>query len=120
MTHFAGLIEEDLENTLAAGSFYILRTRDRRLLPAYLAWWLNQPRVQSELRAHAVGTNISFVSKRILAGLEIRIPPLSVQEKIVAVNLLLMKERLLTERLIDLHSKVADAVCMKAVMDGSN
>ena len=120
MAHFACCIEDDLENTLAAGSFYILRIRDGRLLPAYLAWWLNQPEVQAYFRAQAVGTGISFVSKKTLADLEIRIPPVGVQEKITRINALLRHERILAERLSLLRSQLANAVCMKTVMESNN
>ena len=44
VVHFACCIEEDLKDTLAAGSFYILRLRHEDLLPQYLAWWLNLAR----------------------------------------------------------------------------
>lgn len=120
MTHFACLIEDDLENTLAAGSFYILRIRDKRLLPAYLDWWLNQPRAQAYFSAQAVGSGISFVSKKTLGGLEVEVPPLDIQEKITRINALLRNERILAERLSLLRSQLANAVCMKAVMDGNN
>jgi len=115
MVHFSYCIEEELENTLVAGSFYILRTKNGDLLPQYLAWWLNQAPAQAYFRAQACRGGISFISKETLSRLRVRIPILSVQKKVVRIVTLDRHERFLLDRLSTLRSDMVKAICMKAV-----
>jgi len=117
MVHFACCIEDDLKNTLAAGSFYILRLRHQNLLPQYLAWWLNQSEAQSYFKSQAGGTGISFISKSTLSRLQVRIPPLSVQKKVVKIVTLAKHEQFLLDRLSSLRSRLVKAVCIKAIQE---
>src|SRR4051812_39072015 len=43
---FATVIVEPLANTIATGYFFILRLKTDRLLPPYLAWFMNQSEFQ--------------------------------------------------------------------------
>ncbi len=115
VVHFAYCIEDDLEDTLAAGSFYILRLRHENLLPQYLAWWLNQSEAQAYFQSQARGSGISFVPKSTLSRLQVQIPPLSVQKKVVRIVTLAEHEQLLLDRLSELRSRLVKAACMKAV-----
>ena len=117
VVHFAYCIENDLKDTLAAASFYILRVTHTKLLPQYLAWWLNQPKAQSYFKSQAGGTGISFVSKSTLSRLQVQIPPLSVQKKVVKIVTLAKHEQFLLDRLSSLRSRLVKAVCIKAIQE---
>jgi len=115
--HFACCIEEDLKNTLAAGSFYILRAKNENLLPQYLAWWLNQSKAQAYFQSQARGAGMSFISKSTLSRLQVQIPPLSVQKKVVKIVTLAKHEQFLLDRLSSLRSRLVKAVCIKAIQE---
>ncbi len=115
VVHFACCIEEDLKDTLAAGSFYILRLRHEDLLPQYLAWWLNQSEAQSYFHSQARGSGISFISKATLSRLRVQVPPLPVQKKVVKIVTLARHEQLLLGRLSELKERLVKAVCTKAI-----
>jgi hypothetical protein len=115
MVHFACYIEDDLNDTLAAGSFYILRTKSKDLLPQYLAWWLNQTPAQAFFLAQARRGRISFISKETLSRLQIQIPSLIVQKKVVKIVMLLKHEQLLMDRLFSLRSHMVKTICLKAI-----
>ena len=117
MVHFAYCIEDDLKDTLAAGSFYILRTKNENLLPQYLAWWLNQSKAQAYFQSQARGAGMSFISKSTLSRLQVQIPPLSVQKKVVKIVTLTRHEQFLLGRLSDLRSRLVKAVCTKAIQE---
>ena len=117
VVHFAYCIEDDLKDTLAAGSFYILRTKNENLLPQYLAWWLNQSKAQAYFQSQARGAGMSFISKSALSRLQVQIPPLSVQKKVVKMVTLAKHEQFLLDRLSELRSQLVKAVCIKAIQE---
>ncbi len=113
--HFAYCIEDDLKDTLAAGSFYILRLRHENLLPKYLAWWLNQSKAQAYFQSQAHGAGISFIPKSTLSRLQVQIPPLFVQKKVLKMVKLAEREQFLLERLSQLRLCLVKTACIKAV-----
>ena len=117
VVHFACCIENDLKDTLAAGSFYILRMKNKNLLPQYLAWWLNQSKAQSFFQSQARGTGMSFISKSALSHLQVQIPPLSIQKKVVKIITLAKHEQFLLDRLSELRSRFVKAACIKAIQE---
>lgn len=117
VVHFAYCIEDDLKNTLAAGSFYILRLKHENLLPQYLTWWLNQSKAQAYFQSQARGAGMSFISKSTLSRLQVQIPPLSVQKKVVKIVTLAKHEQFLLDRLSELRSRLVRAVCIKAIQE---
>ena len=117
VVHFAYCIEDDLKDTLAAGSFYILRLRHENLLPQYLAWWLNQSKAQAYFQSQARGAGMSFISKSTLSRLQVQIPPLSVQKKVVKIVTLAKYEQFLLDRLSELRSRLVKVVCIKAIQE---
>lgn len=117
IAHFSYYIDKDLKNTLAAGSFYIIRIRNKSILPEYLAWWLNQPKTQSYFQSQSRGSLMSFITKSTLSHLQVQIPPLSVQKKVVKIVTLGEQEQFLLDRLSSLRSRLVQATCIKAIQE---
>jgi len=115
MEHLSYCLRDKLLNTLAAGSFYILRVKYDNILPEFLCWWLNQEFAQNYFKSHARTSAISFVSKSILEQLRIKVPPLSKQRKIIRINRLLEQEIALQKRLAYLRSQLVRSMCSKAL-----
>lgn len=94
----AAVFNDDSNNAIITVHFFLLRLKTDQILPAYLAWYINQKPAQRYFKTKAGGTRIPIVTKKILEELEVSIPSLPTQEKIVAVNNLFIKEKkLLTE-----------------------
>ena len=115
MEHFAYNIREDLSNTLAAGSFYIIRLRNGNILPSYLTWWINQNPAQNYFKTYAKSSRISFISIKTLSHLEIKIPEIAVQKDIEKIQILWNQEQELTKNLTDLRNRLIKSVCLKSV-----
>jgi len=76
----------------------IMRPNKERILPEYLAWAINQPDAQRRLGAEAQGTSLRMVPLGVLERLEIAVPDLATQRRIVDINGLAKREgRLLRE-----------------------
>jgi hypothetical protein len=113
--HTAYCIHDELSNTLAAGSFYIIRIKDKSVTPAYLAWWLNQRPAQAFFETQASGTIMSFVSKSTVSQLKVQIPSLHVQQQIQNIVELGNREQELLNKLAENRAQLVQAACMKAL-----
>ncbi len=113
--HFSLCVEETLPNTLAAGSFYIIRVSNKDIVPGYLCWWLNQAPAQSYFRSRAGSSMISLILKSDLIKLKVKIPPKTLQLKIVNVIKIWRKEQVLYERLAEFRKKQITSICINAI-----
>lgn len=76
----------------------IMRPDKERVLPEYLAWAINQSDAQRQLGTEAQGTSLRMVPMSVLERLEIAVPDLQTQHRIVNLSALSKREgRLLHE-----------------------
>ena len=79
----------------------IMRPDQERVLPAYLAWAINQPDAQRKLGSEAQGTSLRMVPKTVLERLDIPLPDLKTQQRIAARHALTRREGGLLRELAD-------------------
>lgn len=89
----AALVPEGLG--MAVASAPLVRIRPRRVLPEYLAWFLNSPAAQAQLASVAEGTSVRMISTGSLGAVEIPLPPESVQHRIAEAAVLVDQEQTL-------------------------
>jgi len=111
---FATSVFQAPPNTIATGYFFIMRPKGHVVLAPYLAWYLNQPVFQEALRPMVRGSHMPLVAKADFQELEIQIPPLEVQEKIVGFNDLMEEERRLVAQLHDKRAELLRALAEKS------
>lgn len=78
-----------------------IRVSSPDLEPAYLAWYINQPPAQAAIARDAHGTNLRMIPRSALDGVEVPVPPLDAQRRIVAVAKLSERERTLATQIAD-------------------
>lgn len=117
--HKAHCIDEDLPNTLVAFSFYILRSDLSRILPSYLAWWLNLPSVQAQINAESRGTGISYISRQALENLRVQVPTLTVQHDIERILEIWHKIKSIRRRLDEKREQQIQMVCQRVVQQAN-
>jgi len=111
---FSIAIEDDLQDTIASGYFYILRLRTNRIRPAYLAWYINQPPFQAQLAPHIQGTHMPFVSQSAFQDLIVPIPPLAVQDTLVALADLAEQEQSILAQLASKRATLIQSMSLAA------
>jgi hypothetical protein len=102
------------------GYFYILRPDESRVLPHYLSWWLNHPRIRTRIDGLQRGSNIPFVPLTEFRSLPIPVPPLAVQHRLVAVSDLAERERELCTRLQSLQDLLLLGIAEQEPAPGRN
>lgn len=80
-----------LAGTIATGYFFILRP-SRSVRPEYLAWAINQKEFHEQMRPLVRGSHIPLITKGDFGELRINVPPLEVQDSIVALDELQRRE----------------------------
>jgi len=103
--NFATVFQNHNEPAVASTSFFVIRPNDEKVLPHYLAWFLNNHTTQTLLKAQAIGTSIPSISKQVLESLEILIPDMETQRTILNIHELRKKEKLLKQKIEVLREK---------------
>lgn len=103
------------EPSVAVLPLMIIRSKNSNIIPEYLAWLINSPRSQSYFDAEAQGTSMRMISKSTLDDLDVVIPEVFVQRKIVEVAGLASRERALLSSLADMRARLVTASLMNIV-----
>lgn len=91
---FAGLVTGVPARTVCSQHLYVVRLKaPNQLLPAFLAWQLNQPPAQRYLRQSAEGSHQLSIRRSMLEKTLIRIPPIDRQHAAVALERVAYAER---------------------------
>jgi restriction endonuclease S subunit len=113
--NFAAVYENYNEPSVASTSFFVIRSIDNKVLPQFLAWFLNNHTTQTLLKGQAIGTSIPSISKQVLENLEIPIPDIKTQKAIVDISKLRNKEKSLKQKIETLREKQIQQQIINAI-----
>jgi restriction endonuclease S subunit len=99
---FSALFGYPKHSTVASTSFFVIKIKSNKILPAYLNWFINQSETINFLKQHAAGTAIASIPKSLLEEIEITIPDIFQQQKIVDLSKLAKKEHSILLKLAEL------------------
>ena len=85
-----------VERAVAVLPLFVLRPKPEIVLPEYLAWAINQPASQRHFDRVARGTTMRMVPRSGLEILEISVPSIETQRRIVTIDALAEREWNLT------------------------
>ena len=113
--NFAAVFENHNEPSVASTSFFVIRPTDKKVLPQYLAWFLNNHTTQTFLKGQAIGTSIPSISKQVLENLEITVPNIEIQRAILQITNLRNKEKSLKLKIDTLREKQIQKQIINAI-----
>jgi hypothetical protein len=103
--------------TVCSPHFFILQSRDsRHLLPAFLAWQINQKLAQEYLRQAATGSHILNITRSAIENLPIVIPPVDMQRVIIDLAEAADHERAVMNALVDNRQRQLDSVALQILI----
>ena len=98
---YAVCIDEPPSAAVCSPHFFLLQVLPRaELLPAFLAWQINQPPFQRQLQQAAEGSSQLSIRRPVLESLTLSVPSLADQQRIVALANLARQERRTLHQLI--------------------
>ncbi|MDA3923411.1 MAG: restriction endonuclease subunit S [Kiritimatiellae bacterium] len=113
--NYAAMLSGLPEKTLAAASFFVIRSSVEKVDPGYLVWYLNQPQAQHHFSQQGGrGVHMPVVRRAVLESLEVPVPSFAVQKKIAALYQLSLDEQELTRDLLEKRSRLLDVACLQA------
>lgn len=110
-TNSVALVSADIGPAVLAAPMLLIRPV--KVLPAYLLWYINLPRIQAALAAQAEGTSVRMISKAALEALEMPVPSHRKQQLIIEVSALATTEQGLLEQIARERKRLADGVLMR-------
>jgi restriction endonuclease S subunit len=113
--NFAVVYQKNYPKAVASTSFFVIKLTDENILPDYLAWFINYPKTMELLKNFAIGTSITSISKTVLEELEISVPEMQVQQSILKINELRMKQKTLVSKIEDLREQLIQQQIFKAL-----
>jgi len=113
--NFASEVDISMLPAVASTSMFIISVNDNIVLPEYLTWYLNQPKVISYLKRKAKGTSMPSISKKDLGELEIAIPRIKVQDTILKIEALRKKKRKIVQRIEKLSELYMETIIFNKI-----
>lgn len=92
--------------SVAAPQFFIIKCNTEKVLPQYLAWYINQPTCQRYFQSSSEGTLHKSIRRSVLEDCPIAIPSLEQQQHIIHLANTLDQEKILLSNLIDNNAKI--------------
>lgn len=110
---FAWAYQEEFGDVVPSSLFYIIKTDSNKVNGHYLASVLNSSRKQYELTLLGSGTSMVSITKKELLDLEIPLPSIEEQDKIVKILNLLDEEINITSNMLDKKRMLKQGVLNK-------
>jgi len=98
INNYAVLLQEVPPESIAPLTFFILRPKPH-VVPAFLAWTLNQETVKARLNELRTGAATPMIPRQEFGEIPIPLPPLEIQRQIARLADLQVRESLLLQKL---------------------
>ena len=103
-----------IENSIATSQFFVLRP-DERVLPEFLAWYINQRPAQRYINEHSTGTSASLINLEAMRGLPVEVPSVETQARITKIHQLSLREKELLESIKNKRYALIERTLLKMI-----
>jgi restriction endonuclease S subunit len=105
--NFAVVCKGMLEYAVASSMFMILKIKEvDKVLPEYLAWFINHPETQNLLRITSKGTSFPSITKSDIEEIILPLPSIKKQKHLVHLDELFQRQIQLKKNIISLNEKL--------------
>ena len=93
-------ITKEYAGLVIPSHFVIVRVDIKKVLPQYIAWYLNKDRIKKAFRMSCTGT-LKQIKPTIIAETEVKLPSLERQQKVVELNDIAQREIMLLKKQLE-------------------
>lgn len=97
--NYAILVDNIDMNLVPSATFFVIRVDNKKIVPQYLAWFINQKEAQNYLTEKKAGTYVPNLNKRDIMELPVKLPSLKIQKTIAKTAALLYREAAILEKI---------------------
>lgn len=117
-TPYTAICINDMQEGLVIPSnFAIIRLKEQKFIPEFIALFLNSEIIGKKFFKSAISTTIPLIKTTHLRDVDIPEKTLEMQKKIVELNQLQVKEKILLSHLMEEKDKLAKATINKIIME---
>ncbi len=110
-------IDKEIHGSVVPAQFIIIRIKDKRTIPGYLAFYLNAADVKKEIVLGATGNIIPMLKTSIIRELKIPILEMKKQRNIAEVSKLMVQQRHLMSKLAETKEKYYQALTKSLIKE---
>ena len=103
-------VEKEDEGLLINSLLSIIRLKSEKVDAKYVAYYINSKIVERQLKLNMQSTAIPMVKTKDLENLEIVLPPLAEQKRLVSLLDLAQQEQVLLQKLIDEKKQLSQTI----------
>lgn len=92
--------------TIASSALFVIKVDKKIADPHYIAWYINQSKVQNYLKTNEAGTYVTNINKKTVEEIPVALPSLQVQNRIARITGLHLQEKRLKAEITDLKNKL--------------
>lgn len=107
-TNNFAIVFKNIDNTptIASSALFVVKVDQNIANPNYVAWYINQSKVQNYFKTNEAGTYNTSINKTTLEETPIVLPSLEMQTKIAKIAKLHNQELAINNRLMELKNKL--------------
>lgn len=118
LNNFGVVYHSSIGKAVASSSFIVIKLPEnemKRITPEYLAWYINHNKQIRLMHEQQLGTTIPSISMKQLGEMDVIIPPLHIQEKVVKLQQLREKEKEINLQIEEWKDKLYQQLLDKAI-----
>ena len=117
--NLAGVVDKDIGTVIPTAHYFIIKLITPLVLPGYLAWFINQKPARKYLEMTSEGTHtVRIVKKKVLEDMEVVVPSLAIQGKIIQLYRLFFKEEEIMKQLLHKRKQFIEKALLKTLENG--
>lgn len=95
--------------TICTSHMFYIKLKSSHVIPEYLSIQLNTKQLQEYFTQHAKGAGKKHISKDVLKNVEIVVPPIQEQMRVVALEELFQQEKALIQDLVENNASITQS-----------
>lgn len=109
------VVKSNSNNLIASASVYLLRLKTTKVIPEYLSIYLNSDFVQKKINEKITGAVIKSLLKKDVAEIEVIVPGLEDQKKIINIYFNNLEQKKLLNKKIELTNQINKGAINKLI-----
>ncbi len=106
---------DDNYPSVASSAFFVVRLDETKANPYYVAWYINQKKVQQYLESQASGTYTTSINRETVENIPVLLPSISQQDKIANIAALAIKEQNLYNHLMEVKNRLISTQLLTSI-----